>query len=88
MGIDYGVFCDTCEVWADLGEWLFTENHFQKTRTLWHFIEEHNGHQISLYCDAEEEHLDRCYEPGNYKEVLLHPTHWNVFVEVPLEEES
>ena len=67
MGIDCGLFCDTCQEFINLGEWMFTQDRFQRNELLWDFLIQHIGHCLHYFDDASDEWLTREYEL-NFKE--------------------
>ena len=83
MGILNFICCDDCKVVTWIGEYLFTEDTFQKTRTLWRFLVQHRGHRISIYEDVED--TDKAF---TYKEIELDDFHWDIFNDVPPDEED
>ncbi len=62
MGIDCGLFCDTCKEFINLGEWVFKKGMFQRNELLWDFLIQHIGHSLSYFDDASDEWLIREYE--------------------------
>ena len=83
MGIENFVCCDDCKVFAWVGEYLFTKDTFQKTRTLWRFLVQHREHRISIYEDVEDTDKDL-----TYKEIELDDFHWDLFNDIPPDEED
>jgi len=64
MGIDCGLFCDSCKAFVDLGEWLFLRGLFQRNELLFEFLTDHEDHAILFFMDVDEGWLDREYDMG------------------------
>ena len=75
MGVECGLFCDTCKVFINLGGWIHTQGAFQRNELLWRFLIGHIGCDLRYFDDASDEWLTREYELGYeeyepYKEAI------------------
>ena len=62
MGIDCGLFCDTCKEFVNLGEWLFGRGVFQRNSLLFEFLTDHENHTVFFFMDVSDAWLDREYD--------------------------
>ena len=64
MGIDYGLFCDDCKKYVNLGEWLHNTGKFQNNEIIFDFIADHGNSGCSrelmrVFMDCDNGWLDR-----------------------------